>query len=408
MTKTWYRIRKICSILIGIVFFIAGISKLMDPVGAGLVVGEYFKFFHLGFLNFASQGVGVTMALLETLMGAALITRVFRKLTAILTSVMTAFFTLLTLILLIFNPPMDCGCFGEVVELSHLETFLKNIGLCILAAVAFLPMRDLGHSKKSKHVSFWIVTVSVIFFALASLMSIPLVDYTPYKVDSELAAVKRENMNFDEYMSTFIYEKNGVEGSFTLDNLPDSTWVYKKTETVKRDNADEGDIINSLSFTDASGHYQDSLAGNEAVMIVSLYKPSTINGNTWKKISAFLSDASKEGFNPLLLLSTTPAELEKMLSKANLTQTEKATLMISAYFSDYKTLISLNRSNGGATYYYNGELICKWAQGVLPDKDKLAETFSADQTDLMLKSETKGRLFYHSFLLYVFAIMIFI
>ena len=119
MTKTWYRIRKICSILIGIVFFIAGISKLMDPVGAGLVVGEYFKFFHLGFLNFASQGVGVTMALLETLMGAALITSVFRKLTAILSSVMTAFFTLLTLILLIFNPPMDCGCFGEVVELSH-------------------------------------------------------------------------------------------------------------------------------------------------------------------------------------------------------------------------------------------------------------------------------------------------
>ena len=44
-------VRRISAIIIGFVFFVAGLLKLMDPVGAGLVVEEYFKFLHLGFLR---------------------------------------------------------------------------------------------------------------------------------------------------------------------------------------------------------------------------------------------------------------------------------------------------------------------------------------------------------------------
>ena len=66
-------LRRLCSILLGLVFFIAGMLKLMDPVGAGLVVEEYFEFFHLGWLAFASKWLAVILALVETLTGAALI-----------------------------------------------------------------------------------------------------------------------------------------------------------------------------------------------------------------------------------------------------------------------------------------------------------------------------------------------
>ena len=40
-------VKRICAFLIGLVLFVAGLVKLMDPVGAGLVVEEYFKFLHL-------------------------------------------------------------------------------------------------------------------------------------------------------------------------------------------------------------------------------------------------------------------------------------------------------------------------------------------------------------------------
>ena len=65
-------IRRFCSILIGLVFFTAGMLKLMDPVGAGLMVEEYLKFFHLAWAIGVSRFLGVAMALLETLTGAAL------------------------------------------------------------------------------------------------------------------------------------------------------------------------------------------------------------------------------------------------------------------------------------------------------------------------------------------------
>ena len=54
-------LRRLCSILLGLVFFIAGMLKLMDPVGAGLVVEEYFEFFHLGWLAFASKWLAVIL-----------------------------------------------------------------------------------------------------------------------------------------------------------------------------------------------------------------------------------------------------------------------------------------------------------------------------------------------------------
>ena len=163
-------IRRFCSILLGLVFFSAGMLKLMDPVGAGLVVEEYLKFFHLAWAAGASRFLGVAMALLETLTGAALMAGVWRKAVAILTSTMMAIFTLITLILLIFNPEMDCGCFGEAIHLTHNQSFIKNLILLALWALAFLPLRkETPAPRKSKFIGFALVGVSVLLFLLYSL-----------------------------------------------------------------------------------------------------------------------------------------------------------------------------------------------------------------------------------------------
>ena len=41
------RIKRFCGYAVGFVFFISGLLKLMDPVGAGLVMKEYFTFLHM-------------------------------------------------------------------------------------------------------------------------------------------------------------------------------------------------------------------------------------------------------------------------------------------------------------------------------------------------------------------------
>ncbi len=399
-----YRIRRFSAFLIGVVFLLAGVFKLLDPVGASLVMEEYFKFFHLGFLNFAAKPIAVALALFESLLGAALISGVLRKPVAYATTAMVGFFTVLTLFLAIFNPPMDCGCFGEVIHLTNFQTFLKNLVLLALALIAYMPFKNFGRTKKRKNYSFCIVSVGIIAFMIYSLVNLPLVDYTAFTLGSELYTpaedVTEEDAN--DYISTFIYEKNGQEGVFTLDRLPDSTWTYVRTETVLRNGPEIKESRPQLSFTDSLGDYQDHKALEENVLVVSVYDPSKVKAEEWLRIADALDGASTAGFTSLLLATSSPQAFEGLPA---IVPEVRHRLSLSLHFSDRKTLLALNRSNGGATWFSDGQLIKKFSDRDLPSEEQMMELTGKDPIELMLSSSTKGRLGFQGTLLYIFAIL---
>ena len=383
------RLKRFCGFITGFVFFLSGIVKLMDPVGAGLVMDEYFSFLHIGFLSFSAKAFGVFFALTETIIGAALITGVWRKVTAICAIVLQAFFTLLTLLLVIFNPEMDCGCFGEAIHLTHLQTFIKNIILLALLLAYYIPHDQLGETLKKKYVSFGLVTVSVIAFAIYSLIYIPLIDFTAYRPGAELEAGAQVNAD-DMYESIFTYEKEGIQETFTLGHLPDSTWTFVSADTRLKKGYEES--LTGLSFYDPqSGEYQDNLAIEGKVMVISVYNPD-MGKDKWAQAEAFAARASKAGFTILLLCSSQEGI--------------PASLQGSAYTSDFKTLISLNRSNGGITYFHNGQLIRKWASINAPDASQLQTIAETGPTEISIEQDNKGSLVFQGFLLYVFAVML--
>ena len=361
----------------------------MDPVGAGLVMKEYYDFLHLGFLAFASKIMGVAFALAETLVGVALITGVWRKITAQVAIIMQGFFTFLTLLLVIFNPQMDCGCFGEAIHLTHWQTFFKNIILFSLLLIYYIPSKHLGVTKKKKYISFALVTVSVMAFTGYSLRYIPLIDFTAYKPGAELQAGAR--INADEmYESVFTYEKDGIQEEFTLGHLPDSTWTFVGVDTRLKEGHNEA--LAELSFYNpATEEYMDTLATEGKVMVVSVYD-TKINARQWKKTENFLNRAEAAGFNVLLLCTDISNVPQELLDKT--------------YISDYKTLISLNRSNRGVTYFYNGMLIRKWAAYNAADVEELENIAHSDATEIYIDTESKGSLVFQGFLLYVFAVLL--
>jgi hypothetical protein len=180
------RLKRFCGFITGFIFLISGILKLMDPVGAGLIVKEYFDFLRISFMDIAAKPTGVFFALSEAILGAGLITGVWRRVITPVILGLQIFFTVITAILLIFNPEMDCGCFGEAVHLSHGETFIKNIILLTLLLIYYIPAKHLGNTKKKKYVSFGIVTVSVILFAAYSWAYLPLVEFTAFRPGAAL------------------------------------------------------------------------------------------------------------------------------------------------------------------------------------------------------------------------------
>ncbi|MCR5519181.1 MAG: hypothetical protein K6F21_02510 [Bacteroidales bacterium] len=244
--------RRICAALMGIVLLVAGLLKLMDPVGAGLVMDEYLNFFHLGFLKGISRILASALALAESLVGAALIAGVWRRIVAMVSGIMLFLFTVLTLVLYIAKPAMDCGCFGEIVHLSHAQTLLKNLILDALWCLAFIPMKNLGEPQRIKYVSFGLSALSLVLFLLFSSLSIPLRDYTDFKPGTEL-----------EEQPLFFYDANYV--------------------------------------------YADSLLMEGSTMVVSVYDVAKFK--SFDRVADFARNASAEGFNVILLMTATPDDV---------------------------------------------------------------------------------------------------
>lgn len=403
MEKNHYRLRRFCAFLIGATLVIAGVFKLMDPVGTGLIMEDYFKFLHIQFMDPAAKVLGTLLALFETIVGSALITGVWRKLTALVTSIVIAFFTILTLILAIFNPPMDCGCFGEFIHLTNLQTFLKNLVLLALAAIAFLPINEYGDAKRLKYIAFWIAAASMLGLTVYSWTNIPMVDYTAFRPGSELyASIDNPSEAYDDMVTKVIYKKNGQEGAFPLDKLPDSTWTYVRTETVRTNEGEENENFPMLSFTDAEGNYQDEIATIGDVLVYSAYKPEKLKGGDWTRISLTMEKAKSAGYVPLALLACSKAAYDSM--EAVIPETREK-LNEYVFFADFKTLVSLNRSNGGCTLFNDGELIKKYSRKWNPSPEELLKIISRDPSEEMLRYSTNGRLHLQMFFLYLFIVL---
>ena len=386
MKKAHHRIRRFCAILIGLVFLASGLLKLLDPVGTGLIVSEYFKFFHLGFLQGTAKALGMVLSLVEAITGAALISGVFRKTTAVITSLLVVFFTIVTLILWIANPEMDCGCFGEAIHLTHLQTLLKNVGLLVLAAIAFIPFQNFGVPRKGKYVAFFLAIPSLVFALCHNARHLPMIDFTEFAPGTELfASLDNDYQEMDGKVPTFIYERNGQRGSFTLDALPDSTWTFVGVDTLSRSGLYKNASKPVLSFRDADGEYQDELAVLGKVMVFSVYDPEDAD---WDRIRNQAAEARIAGATPLIL--SVPGEYTPE----------------DVYLADYKPLITLNRANGGATYFNDGELISKWSPRDVPDGDDLKSLLDREPVVASTDFITGRRIKAQGFALYLLALLL--
>ena len=386
MKKAHHRLRRFCAIIIGLVFLASGLLKLLDPVGTGLIVSEYFKFFHLGFLQGTAKALGMVLSLVEAITGAALISGVFRKTTAVITSILIIFFTAVTVILWLANPDMDCGCFGEAVHLTHGQTLLKNLVLLALALVAFIPFQNFGVPKKGKYVAFFLAVPSLVFALWHNARHLPMIDFTEFAPGTELfASLDNDYQEMDGKVPTFIYERDGQRGSFTLDNLPDSTWTFVAVDTLTRSGMYKSASKPVLSFRDADGNYEDELAVLGKVMVFSVYDPAKAD---WDRIRSQAAEARSCGATPLIL--TVPGE--------NVPQ--------DVYYADYKPLITLNRANGGATYFNDGELISKWSPRDVPVGEDLKWILDREPVAASIDFITGRRIKAQGFALYLLALLL--
>ncbi|HDS07662.1 MAG TPA: DoxX family protein, partial [Bacteroides sp.] len=129
--------RLISRILLGAVFIFSGFVKAVDPLGSAYKFSDYFHAFGLKFLDGLSLPLGILLPALELALGIMLLLGYRKKIVTWAVTVFMVFFTLLTLVLAVFNPVEDCGCFGDALVLTNWETFFKNVVLMVFVVILF-------------------------------------------------------------------------------------------------------------------------------------------------------------------------------------------------------------------------------------------------------------------------------
>lgn len=336
--------KRIFAVFIGLVFLFSGVVKLIDPVGTGLIFTEYFSWMHIDFLRPIAKAAGFALSLLEAFAGIGLLSGLWRRFTAMFATSLTVFFTLVSIALVIFNPVMDCGCFGEFIHLSHKETLIKNLFLCGMCVFAFTPMWDLGLAHKMRLPAFIISVAMLLTVAVYSWVTIPYFDFTAYKPSVEI---------------------------------------------VTEDSDRTGDDTATLSVWDQYGNDMswDILDGD--VAIISVYEPQKLGSKSVSRLAQFAASAYNMGFTPYVL-ATDVIDVPG----------------VDSYLADYKSLITLNRSNGGVTLLEDGTIYSKRSINNLYSDEKLQQISAADKTEYYVRESTVKAVSFQAFAVLFFLVFL--
>ncbi len=368
-------LRGICRLIFGLTFVISGFFKLLDPVGTGLIFKEYLTAFHMVFLIPASVYFGMALSILEFLTGISILLGLRMRIMSAVGFAIISFFTLLTLYLALFNPISDCGCFGEAIHLTNWQTFIKNLVLLPCGALVFIQRKK--YVPIAPPVLEWIFMgvygLFGLLFCLHSLITLPFIDFTDYSIGTDLSPDRTEMPQYD---TVFIYEKDGRQETFSMNDLPDSTWTFVDSKTTT--SGDELSSHTDFSAADANGEYwTDAILAEQNLIAASVYYPDKMKASQWYNLSSLQKEVIDNGGTFVVLSAKIPANLPDSCE-------------FDIYTSDIKTLMTLNRSNGGVTYLSEGIIAQKWSANDLPHK--IGSTFVQDPETLVIKNDIRERI----------------
>ena len=294
--------------LLGLTFIFSGFVKAVDPQGTVYKIEDYLNAFGGFFTNLvpAAPEAAILLILFEFVLGVLLFLGVWNKQCPWLALLMMLVMTPLTLYLAIANPVTDCGCFGDAIHLSNWATFWKNVVLLVLA-IALLLTKDYLFSTWRKPLDLLIFCAA--FVGCSGLMAyalthLPPIDFRPYKIGNNIPELMTvdipEDAPMDEYEYTFIYEKNGEQREFTLDNYPkdDSIWTFvdQRSRLVKKGYEAPQPPIHDfvLTLNDEEGNVYDmtdEILELDRVVLAIMYKLETADRKQVAKLNRLYLDA---------------------------------------------------------------------------------------------------------------------
>lgn len=277
--------------IVGLLFIFSGLIKANDPLGLGYKMQEFFEAWGFnGTLNDYTLALSIIMNAFEVLAGVAVIIGWRMKLFSWLLLLLIIFFTFLTGYALLSGKIKTCGCFGDCLPLTPLESFLKDLFLLVLILVLFINKNRIPSSLSSPmpQVLLIISIVAVSWLQWYVLQHLPIVDCLPYKPGKNIVEQMKVPAGSipDSFAITFKYKKGDKIVEFGETSFPadfDSTYTYvdRYDKLVKKGNASPKIVDFSLQNTDGADTTLPIL--NQGNTYVMLFAKELANLNDWQK-----------------------------------------------------------------------------------------------------------------------------
>lgn len=298
-------------VVIGAVFIISGLSKAVDPWGFIFKIEDYFAAWSITQPRTITLVLAIALSVYEFALGFLLLTGCLKRVAPWLLMLMMAFMLPLTAYIWIANPVDDCGCFGEMWKLSNAATFWKNV--VIVAALIYLCRFNsrLRRGVYRPAIQWIVVVVLLVYTLMVSLYGYnvqPMIDFRPYPVGTDLyAMLNGEDADaLDDVV--MVYERDGVEREFSIDELPDSTWTFvRRAQQNLPADGDDGFTIYDVDGDDVT-EFTLSDEGDMLLLVIPEFNRVDI-ANTYS-INEMEKAVERAGGSMIALIAATPDGIE--------------------------------------------------------------------------------------------------
>ncbi len=219
--------------LVGLLFIFSGLIKANDPLGLSYKMQEFFEAWHWIALYDYALYFSFTMNVFEVLAGVAIIVGWQKKLFSWLLLLLIIFFTFLTSYVLFSGKIKACGCFGDCIPLTPIQTFTKDVVLLLMILFLFFNTKKIKQIF-SNRISIILILLTVVLttaLQLHVLKRLPLLDCLPYAKGKNIVEQMKVPADAvsDSFVVNYKYKKSDKIIEFDANHFPadfDSTYIY--------------------------------------------------------------------------------------------------------------------------------------------------------------------------------------
>ena len=234
----------ICRVIVGVLFIFSGLVKAMDPQGLAYKMQEFYEVWAtnaplanlMHWLTANAFPFAVLMITLEIVVGVAILLGIWRNFFTWLILLLIIFFGFLTGYAALSGKISTCGCFGDCIPLTSMQSFIKDLVLFVLVLILFFGRKYITPIlTPAADVLILIVSIFlVLYYQWYVMRHLPTVDCLPFKKGGNVLELRKMPANAvpDKKEYRFVYEKNGKKEQFSVKDLPDSSWTFVSRQDV--------------------------------------------------------------------------------------------------------------------------------------------------------------------------------